>query len=65
MMSPVVSYDPESNAAYVRFGSAKILESEEVSPGIVLDFDAEGHIVGMEFLRASEQLPPEYRVKAA
>jgi uncharacterized protein YuzE len=64
-MNPVVTYDPEANAAYIRFGAAKIMESEEVSPGVVLDYDAEGHIVGMEFLRASEQLPPEFRIKAA
>ena len=65
MISPVVTYDQESNAAYIRLGSAKIIESEEVSPGFVLDYDADGHIVGMEFLKASEQLPPEFRNKAA
>jgi uncharacterized protein YuzE len=35
-------YDPEVDALYVRFAEAKIVESEEVRPGVVLDFDAEG-----------------------
>jgi uncharacterized protein YuzE len=49
-------YDPEVDALYVRFAEAKIVESEEVRPGVVLDFDAEGRIVGMEILDASEHL---------
>ncbi|WP_292522051.1 DUF2283 domain-containing protein, partial [Mesorhizobium sp.] len=52
-----LEYDPEANAAYIRFSSEAIQESEEVSAGIVLDYDAEGHIVGMEVLDAREHLP--------
>ena len=37
-----ISHDPEADAVYVRFGEAKIVESEEVSDGIILDFDASG-----------------------
>jgi uncharacterized protein YuzE len=64
-MNPVVTHDPDANAAYIRFGSAKIVESEEVAPGVVLDFDENGRIVGMELLNAREQLPPELMTKAA
>ena len=34
-------YDPSIDAFYVRFAETPIEESEEVAPGIVLDFDAE------------------------
>lgn len=51
-------YDPEADAAYIRFSSERIEESEEVSAGIVLDYDASGHIVGMEVMRARDHLPP-------
>lgn len=51
-----VKYGPASNAAYIRLSSATVLESEEVSPGVVFDFDAEGHIVGIELLDAKTQL---------
>lgn len=34
-----------------------IVESEEVQPGIVLDFDAEHQVVGVEILRVRERAP--------
>jgi uncharacterized protein YuzE len=64
-MFPQVTHDPEANAAYIRFSAARIVESEEVSPGVVLDFDAEGRIVGMELLDAEAQLPKDLVTKAA
>lgn len=56
-MTLKLEYDPQANAAYIRFSSEAIQESEEVSAGIVLDYDAEGRIVGMEVLDAREHLP--------
>lgn len=49
-------YDPDADALYVRFAAAKVVESEEVSPGVVIDFDAEGRIVGVEVLDARRHL---------
>ena len=51
-----LSYDKEVDALYVRFSNDKIVESEEVRPGIVFDFDADGHIVAIELLDARDQL---------
>ena len=57
-MKPLrLTYDPEANAAYLRLCEGKILESEEISPGIILDFDAEGRILAIELLDARGQLP--------
>jgi uncharacterized protein YuzE len=50
------TYDKEIDALYVRFADAPVIESEEVRPGIVFDFDAEGRIVAIEILDASEHL---------
>ncbi|RLC80386.1 MAG: DUF2283 domain-containing protein, partial [Chloroflexi bacterium] len=36
-----------------------IVESEEVQPGIILDFDAEGRVVGIEILQLSKRMPVE------
>lgn len=49
-------YDAETDALYLRFADAKVIESEEVRPGVVFDFDAEGRIVAVEILDASEHL---------
>jgi uncharacterized protein YuzE len=57
-MTPKFEYDPEADAAYLRFSSEAILESEEVSDGIILDYDNDGRIVGMEVLDARQHLPP-------
>jgi len=50
------AYDPEADALYVRFVDAPIVESEQVSDGLVLDFDADGKIVAFEFLDARKNL---------
>jgi uncharacterized protein YuzE len=52
-------YDPEADALYVSFSDAPIIESEEVRPGFILDFDADGRAVGIEVLDASERLPED------
>ncbi len=56
-MKPKLEYDPVADAAYIRFSSEPVLESEEVSQGIVLDDDRAGHIVGMEVMNARTNLP--------
>jgi uncharacterized protein YuzE len=49
-------YDPEADALYVRFSEARVVESEEVSEGVVLDYDSHGRIVAIELLDASKHL---------
>lgn len=49
-------YDPEADALYLRLADAAIVESQEVSPGIMLDFDAEGRVVAIEILDVSEHV---------
>ena len=47
----------DKDALYIRFDKAKIVESEEVSDGIILDFDASGRVVGFEMLYVRERFP--------
>ena len=49
-------YDPETDALYLRFADEPVVETEEVRPGVMFDFDAEGRIVAIEVLDASEHL---------
>jgi uncharacterized protein YuzE len=48
-------YDKDSDAAYLTITRAKVLESEEVKPGLIVDFDADDQIVGVEILRFSRR----------
>jgi uncharacterized protein YuzE len=46
------TYDPEADAFYGRFApdSAEIAETREAAPGVMLDLDAAGNLVGIEVL---------------
>ena len=57
--------DPKADALYLRFSAVPIVESEEVRPGLVLDFDQDGHIVAIEVLDATNQVPPDALVSSA
>ena len=47
--------DKEADALYLRLDDSKIIESEEVSPGVVLDFDEHNQVVGIEILQLSKR----------
>ena len=52
-----MTMDKEADALYIRFDEAEIVESEEVSDGVILDFDANGRVVGLELLYVQERFP--------
>ena len=49
-------YDANSDALYLRFAEAAVVESEEVADRVVLDFASEGRIVAIEVLEATKHL---------
>jgi uncharacterized protein YuzE len=49
-----IEYDPTADALYVRLSDQSIIESEQIKPGIVLDYDEAGNVVGIEVLRVSK-----------
>jgi uncharacterized protein YuzE len=49
--------DQEADALYLRLDESPILESEEVSPGVVLDFNEQNQVVGVELLHLSQRAP--------
>ena len=49
--------DKEADALYLRLDDSKIIESEEVSPGVVLDFNELNQVVGIEMLNLSKRTP--------
>jgi len=52
-----VMIDPDADAVYMRLTDSRIHESEEVKPGIILDYDSDNNLVGIELLRVSERVP--------
>ena len=51
--------DKENDALYFRLDESAIVDSEEVVPGVILDFDKDGHVVGVEILALSTRMEPE------
>ena len=51
-----VTYDPEVDVLRIRFSTAPIEESDEDKPGVILDYDELGNLVGMEILNASKRV---------
>jgi uncharacterized protein YuzE len=47
-------YYPETDSLYIDLAERPSAESREVAPGVVLDFDAEGRLVGIDIDHASQ-----------
>ncbi len=51
--------DYKSDALYLRLDESAIVDSEEVKPGVILDYDANDNVVGIEILGLSKRAPVE------
>ena len=51
-----VHFDKQSDAIYFRLDDSKIVESEEMKPGIILDFNEHDQVVGVEILDAGKRV---------
>ena len=64
-----VVYDSETDTLTVIFSDAPVAETDEDKPGIIMDYDAQGNLVSLEILDASQRvgLPTqiEYRMMPA
>lgn len=52
-----VHFDEKADALYLRLDDSKIIESKEVQPGIVLDYNQAKQVVGIEILRVKDRVP--------
>ncbi len=49
--------DKEADALYLRLDDSKIVESDEVAPGVILDYNERNEVVGIEMLYLSKRSP--------
>ena len=49
-----IYYDPEVDILRIVFSGRSVEESDEDKPGVIIDYDKVGNIVGIEFLEASK-----------
>ncbi len=55
-MAVKVTYDPGVDVLRIVLNDAEIEESDEEKPGVILDYDKDGNIVGLEILDASQRV---------
>ncbi len=52
-----LEYDSAADAAYVKLSDAAVSDSEEVRPGVVVDYDDQNRVVGIELLHVKKNRP--------
>ena len=54
-----IKIDEASDALYFRLDESQIVDSEEIQPGVILDYDSDGQTVGIEILGIKARIPRE------
>jgi uncharacterized protein YuzE len=49
--------DKDADALYLRLDDSKIIESEEIAPGVVVDYNRKNAVAGVEVLHLSRRAP--------
>jgi uncharacterized protein YuzE len=50
-----LEFDPVADAVYFEISAAEVATTKEIEPGIIADYDAEGHLVRIEVLSVSKR----------
>ena len=58
-----ITYDSEVDVLHILFNNTPIEESDEDKPGIILDYDKDGNVVGLEILDAQKRLGGQENVR--
>ena len=60
-----VRYDPEVDVLTIALSDAPVEESDEDKPGVIIDYDTSGNVVGLEILDASKRMGDPMSVEYA
>jgi len=51
-----ITYDPEGDVLYIELRHAKAEDNVDIEPGVSVDLDVNGHVIGIEILDAKERI---------
>ncbi len=57
-----VVYDPDKDILQIALVAAVIEETAQIAPGLILDYDEDGHVVGLEIRRACIKTDSPYAI---
>ena len=57
-----VIYDPDKDILQVSFNETLVEETTQIAPGLVLDYDEDGKVIGLELRRASKKVDNPYAI---
>ena len=55
MMEYVIKYDPVNDVLYIKIKDDEIIDSDEVYPGLIVNYNKKGEVVGIEILHFSKR----------
>ena len=50
-----IEFDPIADALYIELADGEVEKTEEIRPGMILDYDASGNVLGIEMLYISKR----------
>lgn len=50
-----IEFDPQADTAYIELIEGDVERSKQIEPGIIADFDEQGHLLGIEILYVSKR----------
>ncbi|MEM9264596.1 MAG: DUF2283 domain-containing protein [Cyanobacteria bacterium P01_F01_bin.13] len=57
-----VVYDPDKDILQIAFVATVIEETTQIAPGLVLDYDEDGQVIGLELRKASTKVDNPYAI---
>ena len=57
-----VIYDPDKDILQIAFVTTVIEETTQIAPGLVLDYDEDGQMIGLEIRKASTKVDSPYAI---
>lgn len=50
-----IEFDPIADALYIELATGEVDSTKEIGPGVILDYDADGNVTGIEMLYISKR----------
>jgi uncharacterized protein YuzE len=57
-----VVYDPEKDILQITFIETIIEETAQIAPGLILDYDEDGNVIGLELRKASTKMDDPHTI---